>query len=82
MALHASEIRNSDRDDPQKLPAGRRRPGLSVPNLDAFHKRMVEMNVPPAKRGRRRTFLEAGLRSTSILMGGRNKENHGNFFFI
>ncbi|MFQ5630247.1 MAG: hypothetical protein ACE5I1_15870 [bacterium] len=37
MALHASEIRNSDRDDPQKLPAGRRRPGLSVPNLDAFH---------------------------------------------
>jgi predicted enzyme related to lactoylglutathione lyase len=28
------------------VPAGRCRPGLSVPDLDEFHKRMVENNVP------------------------------------
>jgi lactoylglutathione lyase len=46
LALHASEGPNSERDNPQKVPAGRCRPGLSVPNLDEFHKRMVEKNVP------------------------------------
>jgi hypothetical protein len=29
----------------EKVPAGRCRPGLAVPNLDGFHKRM-ERNVP------------------------------------
>jgi len=37
LALHASEGSN---------PAGRCRPGLSVPSLDEFHNRMVERNVP------------------------------------
>jgi lactoylglutathione lyase len=37
LALHASEAAN---------PAGQCRPGLSVPNLDEFHQRMVEKNVP------------------------------------
>jgi hypothetical protein len=46
LALHASEASHSERDNPQKVPAGRCRPGLSVPNLDEFHKRMVERNVP------------------------------------
>ncbi len=46
LALHASECSNSDKDNPQQIPAGRCRPGLSVPNLDEFHKRMVEKNVP------------------------------------
>jgi lactoylglutathione lyase len=46
LALHASEGANSDREDPSKLPAGRCRPGLSVPNLDQFHKRMIESSVP------------------------------------
>ncbi len=46
LALHASEESNSEGHDSQRLPAGRCRPGLSVPNLDEFHKRMVEMNVP------------------------------------
>ena len=46
LALHASEGSNADKDDPQRVPAGRCRPGLSVPDLDAFHKKMVEMNVP------------------------------------
>jgi lactoylglutathione lyase len=45
LALHASEGPGA-KDDPSKVPAGRCRPGLSVPDLDAFHKRMVERNVP------------------------------------
>jgi lactoylglutathione lyase len=46
LALHASEGPPSPKDDPQQVPAGRCRPGLSVPNLDEFHQRMVERNVP------------------------------------
>jgi lactoylglutathione lyase len=46
LALHVSERPNSDKDNPQEAPAGRCRPGLSVPNLDDFHHRMVERNVP------------------------------------
>ena len=45
LALHLSEGPNSD-SDTRKEPAGRCRPGLSVPNLDEFHKRMVERKVP------------------------------------
>ena len=46
LALHAAEAHNPAKDDPHKVPAGRCRPGLSVPNLDEFHKRMLEKNVP------------------------------------
>ena len=46
LALHASEVSNSERENPDVIQAGRCRPGLSVPNLDEFHKRMVERNVP------------------------------------
>ena len=46
LALHPSERSDSDEDNPQQLPAGRCRPGLSVPNLDEFHKRMVDSGVP------------------------------------
>lgn len=46
LALHASEGSRSERDDPHRVPAGRCRPGLSVPDLDEFHERMVERNVP------------------------------------
>ncbi len=46
LALHKSEGSTSEKDDPEKVPAGRCRPGLSVPSLDEFHKRMVEKNVP------------------------------------
>ncbi len=45
LALHASEG-TGPKDDPDKVPAGRCRPGLRVRDLDAFHKRMVEMKVP------------------------------------
>jgi len=45
LALHVSEGSSSAKDDPLNLPAGRCRPGLSVPNLDEFHKRMVEKKV-------------------------------------
>ena len=45
LALHASESSNPDEDDPQQEHAGQCRPGLSVPNLDEFHKRMVERDV-------------------------------------
>ena len=46
LALHASDGSSSESDDSQKMPAGRCRPGLSVPDLDEFHKRMVEKTVP------------------------------------
>lgn len=46
LALHASDTSHSEESNPQQLPAGRCRPGLTVPNLDEFNKRMVEMNVP------------------------------------
>ena len=42
LALHLSKDLDSDDDD---LPPGRCRPGLGVPNLDEFHRRMVENNV-------------------------------------
>ena len=45
LALHLSESINSAEDNPQELPAGRCRPGLSVLNLDEFHKRMIEKHV-------------------------------------
>lgn len=37
---------NPEKDNPQPVHAGRCRPGLSVPNLDEFHERMVEKKVP------------------------------------
>ncbi len=46
LALHAGEGSNPEKDRPQQDLAGRCRPGLSVPNLDEFHKRMIEKNVP------------------------------------
>jgi lactoylglutathione lyase len=46
LALHTSEMSNTDKDHPQQVHAGRCRPGLSVPNLDDFHKRMIERDVP------------------------------------
>src|SRR5262249_2206844 len=46
LALHASEGPNPEKAGPHRATAGRCRPGLSVPDLTAFHKRMVERNVP------------------------------------
>ncbi|MCI0594955.1 MAG: VOC family protein [candidate division Zixibacteria bacterium] len=46
LALHAAEKGNSGKEDPEHLPAGRCRPGLSVPNLDEFHKRLLDKKVP------------------------------------
>ena len=45
LALHASESSDADEASLQNLPAGRCRPGLSVPNLDEFHQRMIEKEV-------------------------------------
>jgi lactoylglutathione lyase len=46
LALHAGEAASPGGDDPRKVPAGRCRPGLSVPDLDAFHARMLDHGVP------------------------------------
>src|SRR5262249_9655508 len=46
LALHSSVATSGAGDDPRRVPPGRCRPGISVPNLDAFHKRMMENNVP------------------------------------
>jgi len=44
LALHVSEQAGSP-DEGEDPPAGRCRPGLAVPDLDAFHRRMVEHGV-------------------------------------
>ena len=44
LALHASQT-GPKRDSEQHW-AGQCRPGLSVPDLDQFHQRMIEHNVP------------------------------------
>ena len=46
LALHLSEGPDSESGGGQGVPAGRCRPGLCVPNLDEFHKKLVEKNVP------------------------------------
>lgn len=46
LALHAGEAPAPGASDPSATYAGRCRPGLSVPSLDAFHTRMTEKNVP------------------------------------
>ena len=43
LALHRSD--EAARGEESELPAGRCRPGLSVPDLDAFHTRMLEHQV-------------------------------------
>jgi lactoylglutathione lyase len=45
LALHASDAAGAGADDPLNVPPGRCRPGLSAPDLDEFHRRMVENNV-------------------------------------
>ncbi|HUQ89882.1 MAG TPA: VOC family protein [Vicinamibacterales bacterium] len=44
LALHRSDEAAPTSEEPE-LPAGRCRPGLNVPDLDAFHVRMVEHDV-------------------------------------
>src|SRR5450759_3108920 len=46
LALHSSERPNPDAGGRNQTPAGRCQPGLRVPNLDEFHRMMVERNVP------------------------------------
>ena len=46
LALHASEASPSEQDNRPEVPPGRCRPGLSVSDLDQFHMRMVEENIP------------------------------------
>ncbi|MCH8959738.1 MAG: VOC family protein [Bacteroidetes bacterium] len=46
LALHTSEGPESAEDRQKQVPAGRCSPGLSVPNLNEFHKKMVEKDVP------------------------------------
>jgi lactoylglutathione lyase len=46
LALHAGDTGGAQAGDPPHAPAGRCRPGLSVPDLDGFHRRMAESNVP------------------------------------
>src|SRR4051812_17491298 len=46
LALHVSEGPPAAKDDPHRVPPGRCRPGLSVPDLEEFYRRMVERHVP------------------------------------
>ena len=45
-ALHKSDDSNSENKNSEMEPAGRCRSGFQVPNLEKFHKRMVELKVP------------------------------------
>lgn len=45
LALHISENVHSTPDDPHHSPAGRCRPGLTVKDLDEFHRRMLDNHV-------------------------------------
>ena len=44
LALHASKG-PGEKDDPERVLAGRCRPGLCVPNLDEFHTRMKQLGA-------------------------------------
>jgi lactoylglutathione lyase len=46
VALHRSEGPSAGRLEEPLEPAGSCRPGLSVPDLDDFHRRMIEHGVP------------------------------------
>jgi len=46
LALHKSDLAALNVDDPHLVPSGRCRPGLSVSDLEKFHARMIEKNVP------------------------------------
>ena len=46
LALHLSDIPKSELADSEDLPAGRCRTGFSVPNLEKFHQKMADHNVP------------------------------------
>ena len=48
LALHMSHERAEDDTDADsdRMPAGRCRPGLQVPDLDEFHQRMLAHDVP------------------------------------
>ncbi len=43
LALHRADESGSQRDTPPGVPS---RPGLGVPSVDEFHKRMLAANVP------------------------------------
>lgn len=45
LALHLAETQGTGKGQ-SELPAGSCRPGLSVPDLNAFHARMLENGVP------------------------------------
>ena len=46
LALHYSEQPNPDANKHTHAPAGHCRPGFGVADLDEFHQKMVEKNVP------------------------------------
>lgn len=46
LALHRSDLPARENDPPLPARAGRCRPGLGVPDLTTFHRRMVEHGVP------------------------------------
>lgn len=46
LALHATETLNTDTGDEGLEPAGRCRTGFCVPDLNAFHQRMIENEIP------------------------------------
>jgi len=45
LALHRSAVPGSTTGQPLSMSAGRCRPGLQVPDLDAFHQRMTASGV-------------------------------------
>jgi lactoylglutathione lyase len=46
LALHKADTPNPDESNTRETPAGSCRPGLSVRDLDEFHRRMSDQGVP------------------------------------
>ena len=72
LALHASRSPSAGADA-EDVPAGRCRPGLAVPDLDAFHRRMIERGIPclrePEEVGGSRVAAYADPDGLSISVG-------------
>jgi len=80
LALHAADTARDTAFDDEHPTAGQCRPGISVPELDAFHRRMLERGVPclrePADVAGSRVAQYADPDGLSISVGEERKESY------
>jgi PhnB protein len=82
LAINTSQAPHAERDDPKESPDGRCRRGLGVPDLDEFHRRMVEKNVPCVQEPkdvfgvRIAQYLDPDELAISVNEARRNRQSH------